>query len=352
MKLNYIIKRILKTALGVVISIKNVPWFSFFKFYDKDAEVVLWIYVFGYQYPIDCMLRDLTVIRILLEREKKFKIKIGREVGKLAGKKIIYNPARKYDLYGFKNHCSIIAHISSELEKQNNKVMPSYYDLLFWENKEFMHAKFEELGIRTPQSFIIKKKSDLDKISLEFPILLKDTNAHHSMGLFKVDSLKAAKDKFDEYYQLKPGNVFIAQELIEMRRDLRVILIGDEIFLHYWRVNHEKEWKPTSTSHGTRVDFYTFPEKWRAYIIENFKKLNMLTGAFDITWQNDDLETEPYFLEISPLYGANPIFDPSIYNLTYGQWTKSFRFKDSYEEKYADIIYQYLGKKIDVFLSE
>ncbi|WP_264291210.1 hypothetical protein [Aliarcobacter butzleri] len=37
------------------------------------------------------------------------------------------------------------------------------------------------------------------------------------------------------------------------------------------------------------------------------EKFNLDTGAFDIAWNNDDLNTEPYFLEVSPFYQPNPI---------------------------------------------
>ena len=30
-----------------------------------------------------------------------------------------------------------------------------------------------------------------------------------------------------------------------MKRDLRVIIVNDEIVLHYWRINNSAEWKPT-----------------------------------------------------------------------------------------------------------
>ena len=67
----------------------------------------------------------------------------------------------------------------------------------------------------------------------------------------------------------------ILQRLLNMRRDLRVILVGNEIILHYWRINLSDEWKPTSTGFGSQVDFENFPENWRSWIIDSFNKLKI-----------------------------------------------------------------------------
>lgn len=345
-KIEYVIRRLLKTFIGVLYAVKKLPIRKAIQYYDKNAENVIWVYVFGYQYPIDCMIRDLILVRLFSEKGIHYRIQFGKKVGQLSNKKIYINPSKLHDVYRFKNHCSIIAHLVKELEKQNNRVTPSYHDLLFWENKEHMHAEFERLSIPTPKTFIIQKKEDLVSIQLSFPFLLKDTNAHHSKGLFKVKNMEEALSTYDAYSKLKPGLVFLAQELIRMHRDLRVIHIGNEIFLHYWRNNPNEEWQPTSTSYGSAVDFISFPEKWRNYIQEQFNKLNMLTGAWDITWQDDDLDGTPIFLEISPLYAANPIFDVSNKKYNYGDWKEKLLFKDSFEKHYYEIVYEYSNKKL------
>ena len=54
-------------------------------------------------------------------------------------------------------------------------------------------------------------------------------------------------------------NKIIVQELLNIRKDLRVIVIGNEIFLHYWRINLGGEWRPTSTGFGSKVDFINYP---------------------------------------------------------------------------------------------
>ena len=69
-----------------------------------------------------------------------------------------------------------------------------------------------------------------------------------------------------------------------MRKDLREILVGVDIVHYYQRINKLDNWKPTSMSYGCDVDFDFFPENERSHIIETFKKLDLSSGASDITW--------------------------------------------------------------------
>lgn len=345
----YFFSRTIKVFIGIFYAFRKVSLYSLFSRYNKKSENVVWVYFFGYQYPIECMIRDLIIIRCLIERGLDYRIHFGRSIGKVANSNVFINPSRLHDLYGFKNHCSMISHLIGELEKQGNKCYPSYHDLLYWENKVHMHKKFAELEIPCPKTEILYHEDDLDNVRLTYPFLIKDTNAHHSKGLYKVNNKEEAKERFKKSKAEKPGIIFLAQELINMRKDLRVIHVGGKIVLHYWRVNPEKDWKPTSTSYGSEVDFVTFPEKWRDFIQTQFDKLGMVTGAWDITWQNDDLETTPIFLEISPLYAANPIFSVKGKNFNYGQWKEKVLFFDAYEYHYYDITYEITKMKMDIF---
>jgi glutathione synthase/RimK-type ligase-like ATP-grasp enzyme len=350
-KLFYFLRRTAKVFIGIFYALTRMNLIHLIRRYNKNSENVIWVYFFGYQYPIECLIRDLICIRYLVENGKDYKISFGRKIGRVANSNVFINPSRMHDTYGLKNHCSVIGHVIGELEKQGNKCYPSYSDILFWENKEHMHKKFKELEISCPKTEILYHEDDLENLEMRYPFLLKDTNAHHSKGLYKVNNLEEAKLRFAKSKLEKPGIIFLAQELIEMRKDLRVIHVGGKIVLHYWRVNPEKEWKPTSTSYGSEVDFVTFPEKWRGYIQDQFDKLGMVTGAWDITWNNDDLETQPLFLEISPLYAANPNFSVKgkVYN--YGQWKEKMLFKNAYEYKYYEITYEITKLKMDIFFN-
>ena len=134
---------------------------------------------------------------------------------------------------------------------------------------------------------------------------------------------------------IKENKTIILQKLLNIKRDLRVIVVGDKIMLHYWRINNDDEWKPTSTSFGSTVDFEYFQEHWRARIMEIFKKLKITTGAFDFAWENDDLDTEPLVLEVSSSYSPNPKVNPNS-KLSYGEYKHTI----AYDREYVKIVYK------------
>ncbi|HCW05853.1 MAG TPA: hypothetical protein DGG95_00615, partial [Cytophagales bacterium] len=105
------------------------------------------------------------------------------------------------------------------------------------------------------------------------------------------------------------------------------------------------------TSHGSGVDFESFPEQWREFIIDQFKRLNLTTGAFDIAWRNDDLSTQPLILEVSPNYQPNPKVDLSKMKYTYGEYKKKLLFKNSYDNKFVDIVFDLTQEQINFILN-
>ena len=145
-----------------------------------------------------------------------------------------------------------------------------------------------------------------------------------------------------------PDTTFLVQQLLNMRRDLRVTIVGKNIVHFYWRINNADEWKPTSTGHGSSVDFVNFPEKWREFIIEQFLKFKIVSGAFDIAWENDDLSTTPLILEVSPTYQVNPVTTNSDHLQAYGKYKKySIYGEKSYLNQYITQTFGVIDKIVD-----
>ena len=166
--------------------------------------------------------------------------------------------------------------------------------------------------------------------------------------MYKVANEKEyARLVSSEKLQSKNRHVLV-QELLDMDRDLRVILIGDEIVLHYWRINTAREWKPTSTKHGSLVDFDYFPEQWREHIVSEFNKLNIQTGAFDLVWENNDYNMEPYFLEVSPSYQPNPE-PPGNLKQTYGQYKARFQARNGWDEKFIKTLQKIKNRLVEEY---
>ncbi len=94
------------------------------------------------------------------------------------------------------------------------------------------------------------------------------------------------------------------------------------------------------------MDFGSFPEQWREFIIDQFKRFKITTGAFDIAWQNDDMTTAPLILEVSPNYQPNPSIDLTNSKLSYSEYKDKLLFKNSYYDKFVDIVFYIMNEQV------
>lgn len=202
-------------------------------------------------------------------------------------------------------HAQNLSNLISKMEVGERKVFPSSRDILFWENKLYMHQRMEEMEIRHPKSIIypILKSEDfqsvVDKIGI--PFLLKSPDGYSSNGI----NLIKTKDDFNS---IVPARNIIAQEFLNITMDLRLIMVDGVTESFYWRKNPPANvWKPTATSGGATVQFHELPDTAEQLGREIYKLYGIQTFGADICWRNDDLADKPYVLEFSPIYQPNPI---------------------------------------------
>jgi hypothetical protein len=337
--------KLLKRLTRVVVCVRRIQWIIFFKLYNREASVVLWIHNPRLSYlGSDAFVKDFGIIYGLIKEQKPFSIKFGNKIGTCSNKRIFYTLENTYNLFGFTNYVQVLEHISNQLEAQGNLVHPNSYESKFWENKAYMHEQFKALQISEPNTKLFSLNSPIDCNQFTYPLLVKGEHSCSSNGLYQIKSAAELNALITNPDFLLDNKVLVVQDLINMRKDLRVILVGNEIVSHYWRINKGKEWKPTSTSYGSDVDFEFFPEQWREMIISTFLKLKLTTGAFDITWQNDDLNNMPLILEVSPVYQPNPKMN--LKGRPYAYFKKRFRFIHSWDTRYVDIVFTIKHKEV------
>jgi len=306
---------------------------------DETKKIIIWAPEFWhYRYLVgDNFIQDMGIYKALKDNNFNVTIYTKKDIGKFFGKIIFIHGERSRNPYALFDYTKLQYMTMKQLEIQQNKVFITSEEFSYWENKEFMYRKLQDFGVRIPETQFYKL-NNIDYAKIKYPILLKEEHSASSKGVFKVSNEKELKNIIETTRYKNENEYLITQQLLNMRKDIRVILVGDQIVLHYWRINLGKEWKPTSTSHGSDVDFEFFPDKWRQWTIDEFKKIGITTGAFDIAWENDDLETEPYILEISPFYQPNPIPPKELkkLNISYGEWKKTFNFKINYHKYHID----------------
>lgn len=344
------ITRVLKRLARIFQIIVSIKWIRFWKLYHSKSEILIWIPNLSLLYfGSDAFIWDMATIAGLVAENKEFRIVTGKKIGKYHDKKIFFSINNRYNIYGFDDYTNILLHITRQLEIQGNEVFPKQCETIFWENKTYMHQRFYMARVHEPRTRIFDSMKHLLNAKMQFPYLIKAEHSCSSEGVFKIAGYADLARLVADSGFIRKNRHIIAQELINMRKDLRVILVDGEIVLHYWRINKDKDWKPTSTSYGSEVDFDSFPEHWRQHIIDTFRSLELTTGAFDITWQNDDLSTEPIYLEVSPFYQPNPKME--VRKKAYAFYKQHFSLFNSWDAKYVDVVFRIKQKQVKAYLS-
>lgn len=323
---------------------------SLYRFFFKrsfSAKYIIWVpKKFSLNYlASDNLIKDFFFFDFLEKRgEKVITIKSPDEILEKESKIILFNPSR--NLYSnSENYSEITRNYSERFQNEFQHSYPTLYESSYWENKIFMHSELYSKKIPTPKTQIIKFKDiTYEKLSKFFKskqFLIKEVHSSSAKGVHIVRD----QSNIDLLNTKIPKSMkVITQELINMRRDLRVILVGGNIVLHYWRINNKCEWQPTSTSYGSSVDFENFPIKWKDEIEDYFKRLNIISGAFDICWHEDDLSTVPLVLEISTFFQPNPKKGSGIIS-DYGEWKNTISLKeDGYLFKHINQIKEIQNK--------
>jgi len=342
------IEKILKRCYCFFYAFSKINWITLFKNKNKNSEVVLWIPKRGYKYwGGDSFIWDVATLSSLIKRGE-VNIVFGNRIGNVKNKKIFYTLHENYNLFAFENYVSVFEHICKQLVRQGNVLFPKASEVEFWENKIFMHKEFDKYDVNAPLSYYAKSFEDCNKLDWEYPFLVKEPHSCSANGVHKVNSKDQLVSLIDEDFLMRNEN-FIFQKLINMRRDLRVIVLEDEIIHYYWRINKDKDWKPTSTGYGSLVDFENFPLKWEENIVKTLKDLKLTIGAFDVAWENDDLDNKPQYLEVSPVFQPNPKVDEKHLK-SYGKYKKGFSLFNSWDKKYVNIIFDIKEKYINKML--
>jgi len=348
MKIFFLLNRSFQIILASILLLVRFPLWEAIKYYSTKSNNIVWINIYGIKYFINTIIWDASIVSGLISNKNNYRLFFGKKVGNLHNKNIFFSLNNFFDFNIFTNYSQSISNTISQLESQGNKVLPNSREILFWENKAYMHKEFDRLNIHSPKSYLIKNISDIESIKFAYPCLFKNVHSYHSKGIYKMESKEQAQAFLIEYHREHPNTEFIAQELLNIRKDIRIILIDDEIILHYWRKNLSNEWRPTSTSHGSTIDFVSFPEHWRKHIIDTFKKLGISTGAFDIAFNNDDINSDPLVLEISSHYYPNPIIDTANMKYSYGELKR--KTWNSFDKLYIDTVFEIKRKHLALFI--
>ncbi|WP_088323613.1 ATP-grasp domain-containing protein [Polaribacter tangerinus] len=314
-------KYIIYQFSAIFSAFKKIGFQNFIKKYDSKSDNVVLFFPRNFKDTINYFMRawilhDLSIVFYLVKSGKTFCFEFSSDFGKIRNKNVFYQFTYFTNTYGFEDHSNYSYYLLKKIEENSCILYPKPHEILYWENKVFMHKEFERLNINCPKTTIVNFKSNLLKIDNSFPLLIKEPYANHSKGIYFVNNLEELISLSKIIFSY--SNYFLVQDLVNMTKDSRTVVVNGEIVYHYWRSKEKStNFKTTSTSNGSKLDFKEHSEKNKEIILEYTKKLGLSQAAYDITFENDDENNPPIVLEVSSSFLLNPLPDKKFINLPY-----------------------------------
>jgi len=347
--------KVIKTVLKLFFVVRRFKWVSAYRSHDSKSNNVIIIYpdkwknLIQYFYS-DSFLTDLALVESVVTVKGNYKLQFGlRDLANIQNSTVYFNMSERFNKEGYQNYTKSILYLVDQLEAQRNSCVPNRRDVEFWENKVFMHQEFDRLNVSTPATDILRYGDEIPN-SIKYPTIIKEVHSKGAEGVYKVSSKVDLEELLSSKSIWRDNNELLVQQFLNIRTDIRIVFIGNELMYFHWRYNEKKnEWEPTTYKQGTTADFYNYPDQWREFILDEFKKLDVVSGAFDIAWDNDDYNTEPLVLEVSPSFFPNPT-PPKDHHIRYGDYKHKLHFKDSWERSYVENAFYIKQKQVEAYL--
>ena len=133
-----------------------------------------------------------------------------------------------------------------------------------------------------------------------YPMIAKRIKSSMGDGVTLIEN----RTQLDHHAEAEP--VLYIQERLPIDRDLRIVLVGDEVLTAYWRVTPLGGYR-SNVSQGGQVDYDAIPDAAIALVCRLAKALDINHAGFDIAmaWGH------PFVFEFNRLFGNQGIPDSS-----------------------------------------
>jgi ribosomal protein S6--L-glutamate ligase len=129
--------------------------------------------------------------------------------------------------------------------------------------------------------------------SFAFPFIAKEVRNSMGSGVHLIGS----GAEFAAYWRANP--VLYVQEYLPIRRDLRVVYIGEQVIAAYWRHGAEGEFR-NNVARGGEIDFENIPAAALELVQRVAQALNIDHAGFDVA----EVDGHYYLLEFNTLFGT------------------------------------------------
>lgn len=181
-----------------------------------------------------------------------------------------------------------------------SRIFPSQASYLIGHNKIEMTRAFEAIvpGNIPVTHIAPNTPTEVDRIwaLMDLPFVAKQPKASMGEGVWLIES---RRDWLD---YLNRSDVIYVQEYLPIDRDIRVVIIGDQIVSAYWRCQSDRSFH-NNVARGGTLDFSPVPQAALDLALKVAASLNVDHAGFDIAMVGG----HPYLLEFNRLFGNQGI---------------------------------------------
>lgn len=176
------------------------------------------------------------------------------------------------------------------------RIFPSLSTYLIGHSKIEMTRVFQTVcPDHVPQTLILantpaRREELLDTLS--FPFVMKVPVSARGLGVALIEDTT----DFEKY--CATAEVLYAQEYLPIRRDLRVVFVGNQVLTAYWREGTAGSFLH-NVAQGARLNFEGIPSGALRLVEKVARKLKVDHAGFDVA----EVDGHFYLLEFNPLFG-------------------------------------------------
>ncbi|MFO7962415.1 MAG: RimK family alpha-L-glutamate ligase [Desulfobacterales bacterium] len=206
-----------------------------------------------------------------------------------------YSPAEREMLRNAEKIYYPTAFYADIFHTMGKPIFPSYHSYVYAQDKVKQTALFNLLDIPHPRTrtFYGNRKASRIAHHFKFPFIGKiPRGSALGRGVFLITN------EIELQRYCESTHVAYIQEYFPIKRDLRVVVIGYDAVLAYWRVAPPFEYR-TNVSIGGRVDFNAIPQPAVDLALETAKRCKWDDVGIDIL----QFESDFFVLEGNMKYG-------------------------------------------------
>ncbi|MBI58520.1 MAG: hypothetical protein CMN83_08730 [Spongiibacter sp.] len=180
------------------------------------------------------------------------------------------------------------------------RVFPSEASYRPGHNKIEMSRAFELVApANTPHTLILSNTPEHAEQAWQdmlLPFVAKLPKASQGAGVWLIDN----RDDWNAY--LQRSEVIYVQEYLPIDRDIRVVIVGDEVISAYWRLQAEQGFY-NNIAKGGQSDHSQIPDAAIQLALHLARSLDINHAGFDIAMVGE----HPYVLEFNRLFGNQAV---------------------------------------------